>query len=251
MVKLGWLGTLLGVCACSPIGVAPRQTVAPSGARSSASTPAKTATAPAPRPALRPPARPAAEDIAYYRQASQLLVANNLAAAKAIDFARFRRGSMLLSHGGGPTAEGELRPAVESGDLAAIRKAATAILAEDAAHLQAHIILWNLDRDAGHQADADLHDAFIAGMFQSILASGDGRGCGTAFVVYFIREEYDLVRAMGGQSQGQSLHHQGPRSFDILHVKTKSGAERDVYFDITEPFAEEGKLFGLPGAAEE
>jgi hypothetical protein len=124
-------------------------------------------------------------------------------------------------------------------------------VAEDAAHIQAHIILMNLDQDAGHKADAELHDAFVAGMFQSILASGDGRGFGTAFVVYFIREEYDLVRALGGEVQGQSLHHQGPRSFDILHVKTKRGAVRDAYFDITEPFAEEAKLFGLPGAAED
>jgi hypothetical protein len=28
-------------------------------------------------------------------------------------------------------------------------------------------------------------------------------------------------------------------------VKTKSGATRDIYFDITELFAEEGKLFRL------
>jgi hypothetical protein len=251
MVKPAGFAALLAVCACSPIGVVPRGTAAPPAAPSSAPAPAKTSTAPAARPTVRPPARPAAEDIAYYRQGSQLLVDKNLAAAKSIDFARFRRGSMLLRHGGGPAAERDLRPVMKSGDLAAIRKAATAMLAEDAAHIHAHIILMNLDQEAGQKADAELHDAFIAGMFHSLLASGDGRSFDTAFVVYFIREEYDLVRALGGQPQGQSLVPQGPRSFDILHIKTKSGVERDVYFDITEPFSEEGKLFGLPGAAAE
>jgi hypothetical protein len=241
MAKLTCLATALMLCACSSIGVAPRNPT-PGGP-----SPSTKAAPPSAKPALaRPPSRPAAEDVAYYRAMSQRVEQKDLAAVKAIEFARFRRGSMLLSHGGGSAGEGAFRSAVASGDLAAVRKAATAVLADDAAHIGAHIVLMNLDREASHPAEADLHDACVAGLFHSILASGDGRGYGTAFVVYFIREEYDLVRALGGQVQSQSLSHQGPRSFDILHVKTKSGATRDVYFDITEPFAEEAKLFGLP-----
>lgn len=36
-------------------------------------------------------------------------------------------------------------------------------------------------------------------------------------------------------------------SFDILRVKNEKGVEQDVYFDITELFAEEAKLFGARG----
>jgi len=170
----------------------------------------------------------------------------DLAGARAIDFARFRHGSMQLHHAMDPGGGKDLRSALKSGDLAATRKAATAILAEDASHLGAHIILMNLEQDAGHKTGAELHDTFIAGMLRSILASGDGRGYRTAFRVYFVREEYDLIRALGGQVLGQALGHQEGKSYDILQVKTKSGATRDVFFEITELFAEEGKLFDLP-----
>jgi hypothetical protein len=191
------------------------------------------------------PARPAADDVAYYRQISQALADKDVEAVKRTEFARFRRGSMLLRHGGDPASGAALAPAIKSNDLVGIHKAASAVVAEDAAHIGAHIILMNLDQDAGRTADAELHDAFVAGMFHSILGSGDGHGYGTAFVVYFVREEYALVRALGAEVRGQSLSHQGDKSFDILHVLTKTGAERDVYFDITEVFAEEGKRFGL------
>jgi hypothetical protein len=237
MTRHAWLGLVLA--SCTPVGAATRPTPAPAQAARPAQPPAAV---PAP---VSAPTHTAAEDIAYYRQVSQVLADKKLEAAKATDFARFRRGSMLIRHGGDPAAGKELREAMKADDLAAVRKAATAMVAEDAAHIGAHIILMNLDEKDGHPADAELHDAFVAGMFHSILASGDGRAYGSAFVVYFIREEYDLVRALGGQVQGQSLGHQGGKSFDILHVKTKSGTDRDVYFDITEPFAEEGKLFGL------
>jgi hypothetical protein len=242
MTRYAWL--VLVLASCTPIGVATRPSSAPVE-RASPPPPKPQPAAPAPV-AARPALHPAAEDIAYYRQISQVLADKKLEVAKATDFARFRRGSMLIRHAADQPAAGmELREAMKAEDLAAVHKAATAMVAEDAAHIGAHIILMNLDEKDGHKAEAELHDAFVAGMFHSILASGDGRAYGSAFVVYFVREEYDLVRALGGQVQGQSLGHEGAKSFDILHVKTKSGTDRDVYFDITELFAEEGKRFGL------
>ena len=248
MLRLAILSGGLLLLSCAPVGVATREPGPASSGRTLAASPAAKMNPPAAVPEGAPltPAVPASDDAAYYRQMVPVLEAKDLAAAKAIDFARFRHGSMLLRHGGGPAAEKDLRPALTSGDVAAIRRAASALVAEDAAHIGAHIILMNIDQDAGHTTDAELHDAFIAGMFHSMFASGDGRGYTTAIRAYFIREEYDLVRALGGQVQRQSLGHQDGKSYDILQVKTKSGATRDIYFDITELFAEEGKLFGLP-----
>jgi hypothetical protein len=234
MPRFAWLVSFASLlAACTPIGVVP----SPPSAGPTRQTP--------PATRVPPSARPAAEDIAYYRRVSKSLADRDIEAAKRADFARFRRGSMLLRHGGGPAAEAQLRPAMKKNDVEEIRKAASAMVAEDAAHITAHVILTNLDTDAGRKAEAELHDVFVAGMLRSILGSGDGRGYGGAFTVYFIREEYDLARALGAQVLGQSLAHQGPRSYDILNVRTKSGAEREIYFDITEVFAEEGKLFGF------
>jgi hypothetical protein len=239
MPKRPWTALLPLLAACAPIGVASR----PTSPQPAPPHPAPAA-APAPAASAATPA-PLADDIAYYRQVSQSLASKDLATLKQTNFARFRRGSMLLHHAGDPAAEAALRPAITGKDLTVIHTAASAVVAEDAAHIGAHIILMNLDQDAGHAADAELHDALVAGMFHSILGSGDGRSHATAFVVYFVREEYDLVRALGGQVRGQSLDHRGERSYDILHVTTKAGTERDVYFDITEVFAEEAKRFGL------
>jgi hypothetical protein len=228
---------LFALSACAPIGAATREPApVPSGRAAATPSAAQTPTA-------------ETDDLAAYRRTAQVLANKDIAQVTTIDFAHFRRGSMLRSHASDPAAQGELRAALKSGNPAAIQKAADAVLAEDAAHVVAHVVLMNLDQDAGHTADAKLHDAFIAGIFRSILASGDGRSFTTAIRVYFVREEYDLMRVIGAQVLMQSLHRQDGRSFDVLRIKDKKGQERDFYFDITELLAEEGKRFGLPASS--
>jgi hypothetical protein len=226
---------LLALSACTPIGAATREPAPVPSARAAATS--------SPTPAGD------ADDLAYYRRAAQVLASKDIAQAVAIDFARFRRGSMLRSHASDPKAQGEFLAALKSGDPIALRKAADAVLAEDAVHVSAHIVLMNLDQEAGHSADAKLHEAVVAGIFRSVLGSGDGRSSQTAIRVYFVREEYDLMRFFGAQVLMQSLRREGGRSFDVLRVKDKKGQEREFYFDITELFAEEGKRFGLPGSS--
>ena len=155
---------------------------------------------------------------------------------------------MLISHSSDPVAAGGLRAAIKTGDQAQILKAAQAVLAEDAAFIMAHIVLSNLQNKAGHTSAAEMHDIFLKGMLDSIVAHGDGRSFKTAFRVYFVREEYDLMRVIGVKVQGQSLTHEQRQDFDILHVINDKGKERDFYFDITELFAEEARRFRLPGA---
>jgi len=186
----------------------------------------------------------AADDGSYYQRMAHVLEIGDVEQARSIDFARLRRGSMLRSHAAGPPAEGDLRKAMKSRDEARIAEAARAVLAQDATYLEAHIVLVVLDHAAGRDKDAALHDIFAKGIVESMGRSGNGRSMKTAFRVFFVREEYDLMRIEGCQVLRQSLTSEGGKSFDILRVKNEKGVEQDVYFDITELFAEEAKLFG-------
>jgi hypothetical protein len=207
---------------------------------------ATASTSATPAPARSTAARsPASQDpdALYYQQARDALKTHDPDAAGVIDFKRFRRGSLL---GGAPImgADVELKRAIASNDEARILAAAQAMLADNAANLRAHIVASNVLHKQGKEQESKFHGVFIKGILDSIVASGDGKSAATAFTVFNVPEEYCLVQAVGLQVLRQSLHHEGSRVFDVLSVRRGNDASapsRDLYFDITELFAEEAK----------
>jgi hypothetical protein len=205
-----------------------------------------------PPPAAAPPAR-GGDDAAYYRQARAWLAAGDLTRVKGLDFRRVRRGSMLLNFVAGAGKDSELdralNAAIASGDDARILATARQLLDQDTAYGPAHLVAGTILRQQGNGALADLHLAFANGMLDSILASGDGRSPASAFVVFHVREEYEVARVLRAEVREQSLRHHGDRAYDMLTVRRlpasgdgpPEGPERQMYFDVTELFAMEGR----------
>jgi hypothetical protein len=65
-----------------------------------------------------------------------------------------------------------------------------------------------------------------------IMAKGDGRSPETAWKVGSVREEYDIVRALGLTVKSQSLIG-GKKPYDMLEVADARGNVLRLWFDIS------------------
>jgi hypothetical protein len=181
-------------------------------------------------------------DAAYYRQARQALDRQDLAAARAIDFTRFRRGALREA---GPrrserdhTLEKILKDGLAKGDDGAALAAAREVLAQDAAHVRAYVIAFNVLSKQRHTVAAALHQAFSKGMVDSLLASGSGAAPTSAIVVYRVREEYDVARALELRVLQQAVRLVDGKLYDVLLVqnggdRASSARARELFFDVS------------------
>jgi tetratricopeptide (TPR) repeat protein len=84
------------------------------------------------------------------------------------------------------------------------------------------------------------------GLVESIIATGDGRGYKTAFVVVSTSNEYALLHYFGLGSQGQSLQHHDGHSFDVLKTINEYEEQQDIYFMIDIPFGHLSSTLSKP-----
>jgi Domain of unknown function (DUF4919) len=75
------------------------------------------------------------------------------------------------------------------------------------------------------------------GLARSVMASGDGRTCATAWKVIAVGEEYEVLRYLKLDPDKQSLVHGDPGICDCFSTHDDSGLVRVVHFDI-------GSFFG-------
>lgn len=86
-------------------------------------------------------------------------------------------------------------------------------------------------------------DQASSGRVAKILKSGDGKTKETAYQVKDVGEEYQVIRALGFQPQGQALVVEGKKAWDLMTVvDPKTGEKIEIWFDISSFF---GKEFGL------
>jgi hypothetical protein len=219
--------------------------------------------APAPRPAPQtPPLAPAAPatdqgiparpadadaDVAYYRERATALATENTTEVARTNFARMRRGRMYLS---GEVAAAEtgkqiaLTQAFDKNDNQSIVDITGNILPDDQADIRAHMLRAVALRRLGRTREADFHREAAIGLIESIVGGGDGRSFDTAWTVYRVKEEYEVMKSRGYLVDRQSLTHHDKRDFDILDAHKPDGSETfRAHFDITELFAEEGRAF--------
>jgi tetratricopeptide (TPR) repeat protein len=96
--------------------------------------------------------------------------------------------------------------------------------------------------DAGNKLKADEFFYKYEGFIASMLATGDGEGPESAFIVVSTTEEYTLMEYLGFKVSGQFLSEHNGHYFDILSGITPSGQEKQVYFNIDKPFGSLGKI---------
>ena len=74
----------------------------------------------------------------------------------------------------------------------------------------------------------------------SLLAATNGATAETAFHVRSIREEYEILGALGLCPEMQSLIQQGRHPYDMLSARDpRTGATRELWFDISSFFGHE------------
>jgi hypothetical protein len=71
-----------------------------------------------------------------------------------------------------------------------------------------------------------------------IMSRGDGRSAETAYKVASVREEYEIVRALGLEMKSQALVMR-KKPYDVLTVRDpRDGSTRALWFDIGSFFPE-------------
>jgi len=91
----------------------------------------------------------------------------------------------------------------------------------------------------GYKDSSVLTDYRSDKVIRTILSSGDGKSGKTGFHITTVSHEYDMLRALGLRSGGQSL----VGNCDVLHVKENDRGIKDVYFDATKILEAEMNLF--------
>ena len=188
-------------------------------------------------------------DADYYRTRAAVLEDRVMAEVARTDFVRFRRGR-LYGGGGNPALDRalneELTTAFDTNNHAAIVATTGRMLASDQTDIRAHMLRGIALRQLNRPAEADFHRAVAVGLLKSISASGDGLGFKSAWMVFQVKEEYELLKAAGYLVESQSLEEKGQRMFEVVEAKKPDGREKlRVYFDITELFAEGERRVGL------
>jgi hypothetical protein len=189
-----------------------------------------------------------AADAAYYRERAAALAKESPDELARTDFGRFRRGRLYAADAmdskAAQSLEAELTAALDRGDFPAVVDLTSQVLASDEADIRAHMLravaLGKLQRPA----EADFHRGVAVGMIKSIMRTGDGRAVSSAWTVFRVKEEYEIIKVLGCAVVSQSLTSDGARQLDVLEARRpRDGATIRVYFDITELMAEETKLF--------
>jgi hypothetical protein len=83
---------------------------------------------------------------------------------------------------------------------------------------------------------APRYRADYKGLIDSVLASGDGRTCATAWRVISITEEYEVLYYLRLAKPGQALSTADGRVCDHFTGTDEAGVEKQVYFDISRFF---------------
>ncbi|MBN1612319.1 MAG: DUF4919 domain-containing protein [Polyangiaceae bacterium] len=196
-----------------------------------------------PRPAF------AAADAAYYRSRATALQTESAAEIAQTDFLRMLRGRLYARGAFEPDSvqslHDRLTRAFAGSDTSTVLDVTARLLAEDQADIRAHMLRAVTLRKLGSSALADFHAGVAIGIVRSIMGTGDGRGFESAWTVYRVPEEYEVLKFLECTPVSQSLELGGDRVFDVLVARRVDGGEEiQVYFDISELFAEEHRALG-------
>ncbi len=108
--------------------------------------------------------------------------------------------------------------------------------------IDAHLAAAAAYKGIGDAVRSSYHAKFWKRLLDSIVASGNGRTCQTAFTVISVAEEYALLKALRIQPVSQSLMDAGGHHFDVFeYVNGQTGETMEMYFNIDLPTAWLGK----------
>ncbi len=94
-------------------------------------------------------------------------------------------------------------------------------------------LVYNINGDKENQYESLFK---YYGFKNAVMATGNGKDAGNAFIVINVNHEYDILRNLGLQPAGQKLVTEHDRSFDVLTGKASDGTREEVWFSIDKPF---------------
>jgi len=84
-------------------------------------------------------------------------------------------------------------------------------------------------------------------LMRSMLDSGDGKSETTAYPALEISEEYELIAWLHLKPESQSLVHATTgHTYDMLKLKDEAGNDLVLYFDVTNFWNAENRIFAEP-----
>ena len=143
-----------------------------------------------------------------------------------------------------------LQAAVGREDAATVRKRCDAVFKIYFIEAKAHALCGLALEKAGDKEGAEYERYLSQGMVASVLSTGDGKTWKTAYEVFAVSEEYDVLFAQGYEKTEQgtldgTTKDGKTKSFDVLTAKDpQTGATQRVFFNVTELYAHYGKLEG-------
>lgn len=152
-----------------------------------------------------------------------------------IDYAEFRdsfiESPQFLLVSGLDSLKKEMYDLMQKSQLADVIRVTKEILSIDYTDMLAHKILQQTYKQTGDTvAQRKYHDIEF-GLLRSILKSGDGETCRTAWHVVQLEEEYFILDMQGASLVKQTLAH----GCDEMKVKTDEG-KKTYYFDVSKIF---------------
>jgi hypothetical protein len=130
----------------------------------------------------------------------------------------------------------KLRVSLTDRDMESALDAVAQLLAQNYLDIEAHMAADYAHTMLEQYDDSAYHRAFARGLIQAILATGDGRGFETAFIVLNVSEEYTVLRVMGLVPGNQRLIEHEGHWFDILSGRQReTNSNLELYFNIDLP----------------
>ena len=120
-------------------------------------------------------------------------------------------------------------------------KITKAMLSIDYTSMLAHKILRQTYKITGDTLNANKHKTIQFGLLYSIVKSGDGKTCETAWPVIQLDEEYFLLQMLDVSLLEQIIDNTGGLC-DKMDVKTKDGLKETFYFETSQVFKGYKKL---------
>ncbi len=137
--------------------------------------------------------------------------------------------------------EERLADAARGESAAGVLDASAALLATDQADINAHTLRSSALRKTDHVTEADFHRAIAQGLIDSIIHAGNGQSPDSAWTVYRVKEEYEVLKAKHARFISQSRISANNRTFDLLDAEQDDGQKLHVYFDVSELLAEQAR----------
>lgn len=121
------------------------------------------------------------------------------------------------------------------------------LLDQDYTSINRHVLISYAYGKLGEKDREKFHGAVAEGLARSIMSTGDGLSPESAWHVYQVDEEFDLLKLAFHifAVDAQSLLRNKERWIDVMQIFRK-GRKKTFYFDITEAFEKRySKLLGL------